>query len=61
MLDLEPYVLRYWETEFEQLAPEKSRSGQRIYRRAGDARVSDHYVLELWVTFRGGALRILTK
>lgn len=34
LLDLEPYVLRYWETEFEQLAPEKSRSGQRIYRRA---------------------------
>lgn len=34
LLDLEPYVLRYWETEFEQLAPEKSRSGQRVYRRA---------------------------
>lgn len=31
MLELEPYVLRYWETEFEQLAPDKTRSGQRVY------------------------------
>jgi DNA-binding transcriptional MerR regulator len=30
---LEPYVLRYWETEFPQLKPEKGRSGQRIYNR----------------------------
>ncbi|MDH7499301.1 MAG: MerR family transcriptional regulator [candidate division NC10 bacterium] len=27
------YVLRYWETEFEILHPQKSRSGQRLYRR----------------------------
>ncbi len=33
LLDLEPYVLRYWETEFEELQPEKTRSGQRVYRR----------------------------
>jgi DNA-binding transcriptional MerR regulator len=31
---LKPYVLRYWETEFRPLAPPKSRSGQRTYRRA---------------------------
>jgi DNA-binding transcriptional MerR regulator len=30
---LEPHVLRYWETEFRHLQPEKSRSGQRLYRR----------------------------
>lgn len=29
----EAYVLRYWETEFPMLAPEKSSSGQRLYRR----------------------------
>lgn len=34
LLDLEPYVLRYWETEFKELKPEKSRSGQRAYKRA---------------------------
>ncbi|HLE39958.1 MAG TPA: MerR family transcriptional regulator [Nitrospirota bacterium] len=30
---LEPYVLRYWETEFPQLRPEKGKSGQRIYKK----------------------------
>jgi len=32
MLQVEPYVLRYWETEFEELSPEKNAMGQRIYR-----------------------------
>ncbi len=27
------YVLRYWQTEFPQLQPKKSGSGQRLYRR----------------------------
>ncbi len=31
--DTQPYVLRFWETEFPQLASEKNRSGQRVYRR----------------------------
>ena len=30
---LEPYVLRYWETEFPMLQPQKNRAGQRTYRR----------------------------
>ncbi|HUO60752.1 MAG TPA: MerR family transcriptional regulator [Candidatus Acidoferrales bacterium] len=30
---LEPYVLRFWETEFPQLKPTKSSTGQRMYRR----------------------------
>ena len=34
LLEVEPYVLRYWETEFKQLSPDKSRSGQRIYKRS---------------------------
>ena len=29
--EVEPYVLRYWETEFPFLKPRKSKSGQRIY------------------------------
>ncbi len=29
--DLEQYVLRYWETEFDQLNPAKNSSGNRIY------------------------------
>ncbi len=31
--DTQPYVLRYWESEFSALAPAKNSSGQRIYRR----------------------------
>ncbi|MGH9324329.1 MAG: MerR family transcriptional regulator [Vicinamibacteria bacterium] len=31
--DTQPYVLRYWESEFPALAPAKNNSGQRIYRR----------------------------
>src|ERR1043166_3887776 len=29
--DVQPYVLRYWETEFAALAPNKSGGGQRLY------------------------------
>jgi DNA-binding transcriptional MerR regulator len=30
-LDIQPYVLRYWETEFAVLSPKKSKAGQRVY------------------------------
>jgi DNA-binding transcriptional MerR regulator len=30
---LETYVLRYWETEFSEIKPVRSRAGQRLYRR----------------------------
>lgn len=30
---IEPYVLRYWETEFSRINPARSRSGQRLYRK----------------------------
>lgn len=33
LLDVEPYVLRYWESEFDLLEPEKTKTGQRIYHR----------------------------
>ena len=28
---VKPYVLRYWESEFDQLKPQKSKKGQRVY------------------------------
>ncbi len=31
LADVQPYVLRYWETEFPPLAPNKSGGGQRLY------------------------------
>jgi DNA-binding transcriptional MerR regulator len=33
LLGVEPYVLRFWETEFPSLAPQKSKAGHRVYRR----------------------------
>ena len=34
MLDLKTYVLRFWETEFPQLAPLRTDKGQRLYTEA---------------------------
>src|ERR1700687_857616 len=31
--EVQPYVLRYWETEFPSLAPNKRGGGQRLYTR----------------------------
>jgi DNA-binding transcriptional MerR regulator len=33
IVGVEPHVLRYWETEFRSIKPEKSRKGQRVYSR----------------------------
>lgn len=33
LIDVKPYVLRYWETEFPDIKPTKSKSGQRLYKR----------------------------
>lgn len=33
IVGVEPHVLRYWETEFRSVRPEKSRRGQRVYSR----------------------------
>lgn len=32
LTETQPYVLRFWESEFPQLAPRKTRTGQRVYR-----------------------------
>src|SRR2546422_349025 len=33
LLDVQAHVLRYWESEFPMLAPQKNRAGQRVYRK----------------------------
>ena len=33
LVDLKQYVLRYWETEFPMLRPQKNRAGNRKYRK----------------------------
>ena len=32
IIGVEPYVLRYWETQFPALKPRKNRAGNRVYR-----------------------------
>jgi DNA-binding transcriptional MerR regulator len=33
IVGVKPYVLRYWESEFADIKPSKSKSGQRLYKR----------------------------
>ncbi|HMA91988.1 MAG TPA: MerR family transcriptional regulator [Polyangiaceae bacterium] len=33
LIGVEPHVLRYWESEFPTIRPQKARSGQRVYSR----------------------------
>jgi DNA-binding transcriptional MerR regulator len=33
IVSVKPYVLRYWESEFKKLNPQKSETGQRTYRK----------------------------
>jgi DNA-binding transcriptional MerR regulator len=33
IVEVEAFVLRFWETEFPSLAPQKSKSGHRVYKR----------------------------
>jgi DNA-binding transcriptional MerR regulator len=36
---VEPYVIRYWESEFRSLRPQKSRTNQRLFRRKDVERI----------------------
>lgn len=33
ILSVEPYVIRYWETEFKTIRPVRTKAAQRLYRR----------------------------
>lgn len=33
ILDVEPYVIRYWETEFRTVKPVRTKTSQRLYRK----------------------------
>ncbi len=39
MLDVKPYVLRFWEKEFSSLRPKKNRAGNRVYQKKDIAQV----------------------
>lgn len=46
MLDIKQSVIRYWETEFKELKPQKNRAGNRIFKKEdiGLIRLIDYYV-----------------
>ena len=45
LLDVEPYVLRYWESEFKIIRPTKTGSGHRVYSRRDVERL--HHIKHL--------------
>ena len=60
LCDIEPHVLRYWETEFKQLKPVK-RSGNRRFYRHKDIYIAlqiKHLLYVLNFTIRGAKKRI---
>ncbi len=60
LLGVKPYVLRYWESEFPMISPQKSSSGQRVYRR-GDVEtvfMIKHLLYEERYSIEGAKKRI---
>ena len=62
MTGLEQHVLRYWETEFEELKPRKNRAGRRVYTEADIAMVRrvQHLLKEDKYTIEG-AKQVLAR
>jgi DNA-binding transcriptional MerR regulator len=60
---VKPYVLRYWETEFPAIAPKKSGTGQRLYRRKDVELILEikHLLYEKRFTIEGARKAIETR
>ena len=60
---VKPYVLRYWETEFPAIAPKKSGTGQRLYRRKDVELILEikHLLYEKRFTIEGARKAIDSK
>ncbi len=59
---LAPHVLRYWETEFEELRPQKDRAGRRRYTEEDLALVREiQYLLHVERYTIEGARRVLAR
>lgn len=60
---IEPYILRYWESEFGLLRPNKNKNGQRIYRKKDIELVN--YIKKLLyeerLTIEGAKKRLLSE
>ncbi len=62
ILELPPYVLRYWEKEFKMLRPKKNRAGRRVYTRRDLEIVSNikKLLYEEGFTIDGARKKLLT-
>lgn len=48
MLEVQPTVLRYWETEFEEIKPVKNKQGKRLYKEKDIALLKKiHFLLKV--------------
>ncbi|MES1260890.1 MAG: MerR family transcriptional regulator [Acidobacteriota bacterium] len=63
LVGVEAYVLRYWESEFKGLAPKKSSSGQRMFRRKDVELLQRirHLLYERKFTIEGARKALLEK
>lgn len=60
---VKPYVLRYWESEFQSISPKKSGTGQRLYRRKDVETVLEikHLLYEKRFTIEGARKALETR
>jgi len=60
IVGVKPYVLRYWETEFSLLSPNKSNSQQRMYTRTDveNALLIKHLLYDLKFSIQGAKKRL---
>ena len=60
IVGVKPYVLRYWETEFSLLSPNKTNSQQRMYSRTDveNALLIKHLLYDLRFSIEGAKKRI---
>ncbi len=63
LCDLRPHVLRYWEQEFNQLAPSKRRGNRRYYQRKDVVliRKIKHLLYEQGYTIEGARQQLITE
>ena len=60
LFGVKPHVLRYWETQFDQLKPVKNRQGNRLYRARDMELIAliHHLVREERFTLEGARARV---
>jgi len=60
---LKPHVLRYWETEFKQVKPNKTKSNQRLYRKKDVENILliKHLLYDQKFTINGARARLEEK